>query len=466
MRFRLATSGAGGGGQDLAGGVGNLFRSVAMAPALAAQAQQEAMDAQAQRDLRAAQTRTAEAQALLYGEQARDAVEQRDRSSLGAVLRNAALMNNVNPKDQPDLVSFLQTGQMPGQYTPAPDGSGPVLPVPALFTDGTAQRVARTAGIANQALAQGDKNVENLAKAERLYRDLGLGDQIIAGTADPTRVAQARFATTGGPAPFEFKEFGTGNQVTGGLDESTGAAIRFGQVRQSEIRENNAQANSANASAENSRASAASHRANTQKVLNEIEQGVLGGKGKLASPKEKFDAENKLRDEFQRLTKDFVTVRDSYAKLNAAATDPNAASDIALIFAYMKMLDPASVVREGEFATAQNAGGIPDRIINVYNRAISGTRLNDQQRRNFLGEAKKVYEAQTQSLDQTRRTYTELGERYGLDTRNIVNDFAPVKEAPLAAQNKPVTVNSDAEYEALPSGALFIGPDGKQRRKP
>jgi hypothetical protein len=29
-----------------------------------------------------------------------------------------------------------------------------------------------------------------------------------------------------------------------------------------------------------------------------------------------------------------------------------------------------------------------------------------------------------------------------------------------------VTITSDAEYEALPSGTTFISPDGKTRRKP
>ncbi len=469
MRFRLATSGAGGGGQELAGGVGSLFRSFAMAPAMAAQARQEAQDAQAQRDLRGAQMRQADAAAGLDLAKIGEINEQRERGSLGSVLSNAALMHGVQPDQQKDFVSFLQSGQMPGQYNPAPDGMGPVLPAPSIYTDGTAPKVMRTAALTNQAITQGDKNVENVARATQVYRDLGLGDDIIAGNADPTRVSQARFATTGGPSPFEFKEFGTGNQVTGQLDETTGSAQRYGQLRQSEIKENNAQANSANASAENSRASADHHRASTRKVLMEVENGVLGGKGQLASPKEKFDAENKLRDEFQKQTKDFGIVRDAFAKVNVAATDPNAASDIALIFAYMKMLDPTSVVREGEFATAQNAGGIPDRVVNMYNRAINGTRLNDQQRKNFVGEAKKVYKAQTESLDTTRKTYTDLGTRYGLDVRNIVTDFAPVTETQIGAPGPtaaPARVTSDAEYNSLPPGTTFIGPDGKQRRKP
>lgn len=40
---------------------------------------------------------------------------------------------------------------------------------------------------------------------------------------------------------------------------------------------------------------------------------------------------------------------------------------------------------------------------------------------------------------------------------------APSKPSPSSA---PSRVNSDADYNALPSGAVFIGPDGKQRRKP
>jgi hypothetical protein len=30
----------------------------------------------------------------------------------------------------------------------------------------------------------------------------------------------------------------------------------------------------------------------------------------------------------------------------------------------------------------------------------------------------------------------------------------------------PVKITGDADYNKLPSGSLFIGPDGQQRRKP
>jgi hypothetical protein len=35
-----------------------------------------------------------------------------------------------------------------------------------------------------------------------------------------------------------------------------------------------------------------------------------------------------------------------------------------------------------------------------------------------------------------------------------------------SASSGPAKIASDADYHALPSGTVFIGPDGKQRKKP
>ena len=159
-------------------------------------------------------------------------------------------------------------------------------------------------------------------------------------------------------------------------------------------------------------------------------RGVLGGgkaaKGQMDSPKDQFEAENKLRDEWNAQTKTFTTVRDAYGKVLAAAKeqkggpDQTAAADIALIFAYMRMLDPNSVVREGEFATAQNAAGIPDRVRNMYNRAMSGTLLNDKQRGEITGEARKVYGQQRRAQDEVDKRYKGMAQRYSLNPENVV----------------------------------------------
>lgn len=45
-------------------------------------------------------------------------------------------------------------------------------------------------------------------------------------------------------------------------------------------------------------------------------------------------------------------------------------------------------------------------------------------------------------------------------------DYARPNAPARAAGGRPARIASDAEYNALPSGAMFVGPDGKTRRKP
>jgi hypothetical protein len=66
----------------------------------------------------------------------------------------------------------------------------------------------------------------------------------------------------------------------------------------------------------------------------------------------------------------------------------------------MKILDPGSTVREGEFANAQNSGGVDDRVIALYNSLFAGTRLSQVQRDDFINRASRLYsEAERQLLE-------------------------------------------------------------------
>lgn len=100
-----------------------------------------------------------------------------------------------------------------------------------------------------------------------------------------------------------------------------------------------------------------------------------------------------VRKEFTGLpaVKDFAQQSAAYGRIVASADEPSAAGDLALIFNYMKVLDPGSVVREGEFATAQNAAGVPQRVQALYNNVLRGERLTPEQRKDFVGRAGKLY---------------------------------------------------------------------------
>lgn len=131
----------------------------------------------------------------------------------------------------------------------------------------------------------------------------------------------------------------------------------------------------------------------------------------------------KLQDDFARDSKPFVLVRDAYQRVHTSARNPDAAGDLGLIFGYMKMLDPQSVVRETEFANAQNAAGVPDQIRNLWNRVKSGERLNPNQRAQFVGQADKYFQDAVRNQDQVVRQYTGRSSNLGINPKYVVEDL-------------------------------------------
>ena len=150
--------------------------------------------------------------------------------------------------------------------------------------------------------------------------------------------------------------------------------------------------------------------------------------------------EGDLRKEFDSLQKDYRSVRDGYKRLEAAAAKPSAAGDLALIFNYMKILDPGSTVREGEFANAQNAAGVPAQVLNMYNRALTGERLNPDQRQDFVGKARELYDAQTTTYNETAQQYRELAKQYGYDPERIAKEVKQQKPQVTTGAIKDGTV--------------------------
>ena len=147
------------------------------------------------------------------------------------------------------------------------------------------------------------------------------------------------------------------------------------------------------------------------------------GAGKTgASNAPSAKAEAPLRKEYQDLVKDPLVVVNAFKKVKAAADNPSAAGDLSMIFAYMKMLDPNSVVRETEFANAQNAAGVPDQIRNQFNRVKNGERLNPNQRADFINQASQVASQSQATIDEYRQRYGALATEYGFAPERIVFD--------------------------------------------
>lgn len=132
-----------------------------------------------------------------------------------------------------------------------------------------------------------------------------------------------------------------------------------------------------------------------------------------------FQRSKDIRSRYDRKTTDFNKVRDAFARIGASAESPDAAGDLSLIFNYMKMLDPGSTVREGEFATAAGAASVPERMKGAYERVISGKRLTSLQRNEFISRASKLMDAAKGGQERSRKEAVDLGTQWGVSELDI-----------------------------------------------
>jgi hypothetical protein len=162
-------------------------------------------------------------------------------------------------------------------------------------------------------------------------------------------------------------------------------------------------------------------------------------------PGTSFKNDEQLRKEFTQNMDPFVKLAQSFEKIQVAALNPSGAGDISLIYGYMKILDPNSTVMQGEQASAQNAGSVPESIRAKYNSIIGGEKLDPNVRADFLNQARLIVESQRTMANDVRDRYSELARAYGLKPEQIVFDpFKRIK--PPGDIAKDATPTKPAEF--------------------
>jgi hypothetical protein len=131
---------------------------------------------------------------------------------------------------------------------------------------------------------------------------------------------------------------------------------------------------------------------------------------------------NELRDEVNTLNKDFRVVQDAHTKIKNVAD--TGAGDMSLLYSFVKLLDPGSVVRESEFAAAAQSGSFGERVQGAVERVISGKRLTGTLRQDFINEANNLYTSQKSGADRVIKHYSDIAKRSGINSEDVIVPYA------------------------------------------
>jgi hypothetical protein len=179
--------------------------------------------------------------------------------------------------------------------------------------------------------------------------------------------------------------------------------------------------------------------------------------------KSQFEQEEKLSRQYtgELDVKNYKGIRDAYDRLNSAFTiqtntpEARAQADLSMVIAYMKMLDPGSVVREGEQEMARQTAGISDQLFNTYQKVKTGEFLTQQQRAGFMLNAQQIRQDVEGNLVSTNTSYRDRANRYGVNPSFILSpkeyeeigipDMTPPPERWLSKKPPEIDPNTWAE---------------------
>lgn len=150
----------------------------------------------------------------------------------------------------------------------------------------------------------------------------------------------------------------------------------------------------------------------TYTANQQVIQAIESAKARVDENNGKIDAKTviTLNDKVGGITKDADMIYNTANDISKLRKIGGGPASISIVYKFMKSLDPTSVVREGEFATAANAGGVPDNIANIYNRLINGERLPESVIADFEKTAQSLSDSAATAAEQSVYKYLDTFE--------------------------------------------------------
>jgi hypothetical protein len=176
-----------------------------------------------------------------------------------------------------------------------------------------------------------------------------------------------------------------------------------------------------------------------------------------------FDQEDKLRKEFVNQkpvkvfqeTKRFADIARQAVQLSASGNAN--AGDQMLVNAMNKLIDPSSVVREGEYARTAQGQSIMGRIQGTVDKWMKGGGgLTQPERQQLLDAVLTMERSARQQYQPFEEGMRKVAGAYKLSPERIMLDPSLPSQGGGAPASALPAVSSQQQYDALPKGAKYM----------
>ncbi len=171
--------------------------------------------------------------------------------------------------------------------------------------------------------------------------------------------------------------------------------------------------------------------------------------------KEKLALANQLRDEIagNQTYKDYAAITPSLKAMVGYANSDTLTSDLPFVYELVKVLDPGSVVREGEISLAQGARSPLAAFQGALSAVAGGSRMTPDVKQQLLELALQKGKYIRDQYNQVITPKIEMAKRYGIAPEDLTISMENSAAIPdIASIPDPLPGESKAEYFARVKG--------------
>jgi len=190
-----------------------------------------------------------------------------------------------------------------------------------------------------------------------------------------------------------------------------------------------------------------------QKNMDTDQISTLGGDGINITTANESKVPLDIRQQYQTESKNFIARKDNrsaiLSNLNVKFDKRSAIDDFSAIYKYYKFLDPNSVVKESEFKTLEEVGGVADRIRAIVPKFTRGNRLTENQVTGLKNAMEREFPGYVKDQTTRENTFKKLMEQGGFDPSIIQSYLGSVGDTVQENKNSLKNLSTEQLIQIL-----------------